>query len=329
MADQKLELLRKLYREENEKKNGQGRTFSGDNASYPFWNIPEQTIAVVRFLPDADDNNSWWWAERQTIQLPFAGVIGGESPTENWVKVTVPCVDMFEKKTCPIIQFTNPWWDIPAKKETARKYYKKRSFITQGFVISSPFEEQSVPENPIRRFMLGVKIQQKLQADAVDLDRDYVATDFLNGYDFRIRKTKTGDGRNDYSTSSLALKSRPLTESEMLAIDQYKLFNLSDFRGARPDADGVAAIFAMFQASLRGDPYDFDAFGKYYRPYGAGTPAAASDEVSVAPVDMPLDDDEPVSVLEAAPVTLTTAAASGVDSKDIVARLRERNAKRG
>ena len=31
----------------------------GDNAIYPFWNIPEGTTATLRFLSDKDPNNTW------------------------------------------------------------------------------------------------------------------------------------------------------------------------------------------------------------------------------------------------------------------------------
>ena len=45
----------------------------GDNAIYPHWNISEGSEAVVRFLPDKDTNNTFFWTERNMIKLPFAG----------------------------------------------------------------------------------------------------------------------------------------------------------------------------------------------------------------------------------------------------------------
>ena len=47
------------------------RTGGGDNAIFPHWNIPEGTTAAVRFLPDNDPNNTFFWAERLMIRLPF------------------------------------------------------------------------------------------------------------------------------------------------------------------------------------------------------------------------------------------------------------------
>ena len=48
----------------------------GDNAIYPHWNIAEGTEAVLRFLPDKDPNNTFFWAERAMIKLPFNSVKG-------------------------------------------------------------------------------------------------------------------------------------------------------------------------------------------------------------------------------------------------------------
>jgi len=55
-------------------KNGGG--FGGDNAVYPFWNNPEGSSATLRFLPDGDETNDFFWLERLIIKLPFPGVKG-------------------------------------------------------------------------------------------------------------------------------------------------------------------------------------------------------------------------------------------------------------
>ena len=309
MADLKLENWRKRQAEEIAKKTNTGKNYSGDNASYRFWDIDVGATATIRFLPDGNENNPDFWVERQTIKLPFDGVVGGENPTDARVEVEVPCVNMFAKKTCPIITHIMSWWDknlqkgqIPsASHKRAQLYNKKSSFITQGFVVSSPFEEENVPENPIRRFMLGAQLIDKLKAEMVDPDREYFPIDYDNGYDFRIKKTKTGDGQNNYNTSGLALRSRSLSESERLAIETYKLNNLADFRGKRPDADGIAAIYAMFQASLAGEPYDFDQWASYgWRPYGLKSSNSSlkiedSDSGSSSKASSKVDDEDEVA----------------------------------
>ena len=46
----------------------------GDNAIYPFWNLDQNKESTVRFLPDGNDSNTFFWVERLMIKLPFAGV---------------------------------------------------------------------------------------------------------------------------------------------------------------------------------------------------------------------------------------------------------------
>ena len=36
-----------------------GSTGGSDNGIYPHWNMPEGTTTTVRFLPDADPNNTF------------------------------------------------------------------------------------------------------------------------------------------------------------------------------------------------------------------------------------------------------------------------------
>lgn len=48
-----------------------GQSSGGDNAIYPHWNIDEGTSATIRFLPDGDGSNTFFWVERAMIRLPF------------------------------------------------------------------------------------------------------------------------------------------------------------------------------------------------------------------------------------------------------------------
>ena len=66
------EIRAKLQEQEN--RGGGSNTGGGDNAIFPFWNIPENSTSVLRFLPDGDSSNTYFWRERQMIRLEFAGV---------------------------------------------------------------------------------------------------------------------------------------------------------------------------------------------------------------------------------------------------------------
>ena len=241
---------------------------TGDNASFPFWDAPDNTTTSVRFLLDGDETNDFFWAKREVIKLPFSGVVGGDYPTEKDVSVTVPCVDMFGMK-CPIIAATKHLWDNEATKDLARVYYKKRSFIFQGFVLSSPLNEETVPENPIRRFVINKSIYDKIYDAIIDLELTEMPTDYEGGRDFSIKKTKKGQYAN-YDTSKFSINSRSLNEAERAAIDKFGLFNLKESLGAIPSPDHLEAMKAMLKDSMDGNPFDMESYGQYYRPYSAG-----------------------------------------------------------
>lgn len=320
-----IEKLRAALQEKTEKKNRTSN--SGDNASYPFWDMKEGQTATVRFLPDLDPENTLFWVAKQTIKLEFAGQVGGDYPTDKTVTVTVPCVEMFEKNTCPITAEIRPWWTQgDDKKALAKKYYRKVNYLYQGFVVSSPFEEQNVPENPIRRFVINSSIHELIEKSLMNPEMEDMPTDFNNGRDFKIAKTLQG-GYSNYTTSSWSFRTRPLSDIETAALSQFGLHNLKDFIGARPDANGIAIIKAMFHDSLEGKPFDFAAYGHVYRAYGgnrseeSNTSSAISQNVQRS-VRVTEDTSDETPVVEKTTVSATTAPKAS--TADILARIRQK-----
>ena len=248
-----------------------------DKAIYPFWNIDEGTSTVLRFLPDSDPNNTFFWVERQMIRLTFPGVVGGDAKP---VTVQVPCMEMFNE-TCPILTEVRPWFKDPSLEDMGRKYWKKRSYIFQGFVNENPLNEES-PENPIRRFVIGPQIFNIIKSALMDPDMENLPTDYMNGTDFRVTKTTKGQYA-DYSTSKWARKERALNETELAAVDQNGLYTLSEFLPKRPGQEELQAIAEMFQASVDGELYDVEKWGNFYKPYGVEVPASAVKVQTPAP----------------------------------------------
>lgn len=312
------------------------RKSTGDNASYAFWNIPVGQQATLRFLPDLDPDNLFFWVNREVIKLPFQGVVGGDYPTTKQVEVTVPCVDMFDM-TCPIVSAIRPWWKgDDDQKALARRYYKKKSYIFQGFVVNSPFNEENVPENPVRRFVLNPSLYEIVSNSLMDPEMEANPTDYIEGRDFNIKKTQKGEYAN-YSSSTWSFRSRSLSETELLNVEQHGLFNLKEFKGPVPDADGVAAIKAMFEASLAGDPFDMESFGQFYRPYTSrdqsgdsdGVTAAARTAFQTGAVAAPIKEaapvaSTPVATTEAEEAPATTGSAAKSSAHDILERIKNR-----
>lgn len=329
------EIRAKLLAQEKGKSGG-----IRDNAIYPHWNIPENSTATVRFLPDGNTSNDFFWIERQMIKIPFSGVKGGDENKP--VIVQVPCVEMWGDK-CPIHDEIRPWFKDPSMEDLARKYWKKRSYLFQGFVVDSSLTEDEVPENPIRRFTISPQIFKIIQSALMDPDfGEDLPTDFEQGIDFKIVKTQKGQYA-DYSTSNWARKARGLTQIERDAIATHGLFDLNDFMPKKPSIDSINAMFAMFEASVEGQLYDLEKFGEHYRPFGLDMPNSGSSTVgagsndthttiTTAQIANKLVDAELIDVVDNdfdidvddEPVVVNPTTEKAKDAKDILAAIRAR-----
>jgi hypothetical protein len=320
---------------QDNKTNNKGSQTQSDNSIYPHWNIDEGTTATVRFLPDANSSNTFFWVERQLIKLPFNGVKG--DPNIKQTVVQVPCIEMYGTgETCPILAEVRPWYKDETLKEMANKYWKKRSYIFQGFVRQNPLGDDKVPANPIRRFVISSQIFNVIKSSLMDPEMEELPTDYLHGVDFNIKKTSKG-GYADYSTSNWARKESPLNESEQAAIDAHGLFNLTDFLPKKPNEAELRIIKEMFEASVDGQPFDNERWGSYYRPWGLEAPAGATADKQTAttetraPATAPVAEtsapweDEPATTT--APVSVPAAGTSSDKAQDILAMIRARQNK--
>ena len=315
-----------------ESKGGQS-TERGDNSIYPHWNMEEGQSATLRFLPDGNSKNTFFWQERAMIRLPFNG-IKGEMESKQ-VMVQVPCVEMWGE-ACPILAEVRTWFKDKSLEDMGRKYWKKRSYIFQGFVRENPLSDDKTPENPIRRFIIGPQIFTTIKGALMDPELEELPTDYLRGLDFRITKGSKG-GFADYNGSKWARKESALTEAEQAAVDAHGLFDLSTFLPKKPTDVELKVIKEMFEASVDGQPYDTERWGQYFRPAGVQAPAGgssapAADEDTPAPVAKAAPastassfDDEDDTPVATAPVA--KPAAGGQKAEDILAMIRARQQK--
>ena len=306
----------------SENKQGNSNFTEGSGAIYPHWNMEEGQSATLRFLPDGNTKNTFFWAERAMIRLPFNG-IKGEMDSKQ-VQVQVPCVEMWGE-TCPVLTEVRTWFKDKSLEEMGRKYWKKRSYIFQGFVRENPIADDKTPDNPIRRFIIGPQIFTLIKGALMDPELEELPTDLLRGLDFRISKTAKG-GFADYNSSKWSRKESALTEAEQAAIEAHGLFDLSTFLPKKPTDVELKVIKEMFEASVDGQSYDTERWGQYFRPAGVNAPAGASTESAPAAVDTPVAtsaasefDDEPV--VASAPVE---AKPSTDKAQDILAMIRAR-----
>lgn len=329
MATSLAEIRAKLQAQQG--KGQGGGSGGGDNTIYAHWNIAEGSTARVRFLPDANTKNDFFWVAREMIKLPFAG-IKGQSDSKP-VIVQVPCVEMYgDGSACPILAEVRTWFKDPALEEMGRKYWKKKSYIFQGFVRDNPLSDDKTPDNPIRRFIISPQIFNLIKNALMDPDMENIPTDFVSGLDFSIKKTSKG-GYADYSTSTWARKETALTSEEQAAIDAHGLFNLADFLPKKPGEVELKVMKEMFEASVDGQAYDPEKWGQYFKPAGfnAGNDNAAAESAPApkatpapAPVAQPAaaHDDEDDAPVASAPVQ---AKPSSQKAEDILAMIRNRS----
>ena len=267
------------------------------------------------------------------INLPFAGVKGQADSKP--VTVQVPCVEMYGE-SCPVLAEVRTWFKDSSLEEMGRKYWKKKSYLFQGFVRENPLSDDKTPENPIRRFIISPQIFNLVKSALLDPELENLPTDYQGGLDFTVTKTSKG-GYADYSTSKWSRRESGLTAEEAEAIEKHGLYNLSDFLPKKPSDVELKVIKEMFEASVDGQAYDADRWGAYYKPRGvnvvvANAPAAAS----VSPAASAVADEEfdtsvstPAPVAEAAPAAPTAPVATppaggAARAEDILAMIRNR-----
>jgi hypothetical protein len=329
MATSLAEIRAKLQAQEN-RSSGQSAG-TGDSAIFAHWNIPEGSTTRVRFLPDADPKNTFFWVERAMIKLPFAGIKGQADSKP--VIVQVPCVEMWGE-SCPVLAEVRTWFKDKNLEEMGRKYWKKRSYLFQGFVRDNSLADDKTPENPIRRFIISSQIFNIIKAALMDPEMENLPTDYAGGVDFNVKKTTKG-GYADYSTSNWARKESALSAEEAAAIEKFGLYNLKDFLPKKPSEAELKIIKEMFEASVDGEAYDPDRWANYYKPAGfKGGEGATGDEVKpAAPVavakpvvaetpawDEASEDDDAVATT---PV-VAEAKPSSQRAEDILAMIRNR-----
>lgn len=323
------EIRAKLKAQENK---ASGENFKSDHSIYPFWNLKEGSEAGLRFLPDANPDNTFFWIERQIIKLPFNGVKGQVDSKP--VTVNVPCMEMYGEQ-CPILNDVRAWFKDKSLEEQGRKYWKKRSYIFQGLVTEDGLKEEDKPENPIRRFVIGPQLFQLIKSALLDPEIDDLPTDYVNGLDFKVVKTSKG-GFADYSTSKWSRRTRPLSPTELAELEKHELSDLKNFLPKKPGEEELRVMVEMFEASVDGEPYDLDRWGKYFKPAGMG----GLTENSITPAAKPAaTTTEPQKIVTATATVIeedlpfvpdnvaATKAQSGNRAEDILAMIRNRQTK--
>lgn len=267
------------------------------NNYFPFWNMNEGDQAIVRFLPDAnEDNPMGFLVEKVTHQLE----INGE-------KKVVPCLSMYGED-CPICALSKSYYDAE-DKVNGKKYWKKRQYIAQALVIEDPLpldpktNEDHVGK--VRYMAMGFQLFNIIKEAFESGDLDEAPFAYEGGTNFIIKKSKQGE----YASYALGSKfARKSTDLPAEITDELELVDLSTLLPPHPGRDKVEA---MLSAAVTGAAYGGD-------DNNAGSDNAAFEKAVKAKVAASSAVDEPAPA----------AASANVDDEadDILAQIRQRRA---
>jgi hypothetical protein len=238
------------------------------------------------------------WLEKQTFKWVFPDAKNPQAKVE----VTLPCKEMYDgAKSCKIVNELRPLYKTgnDSDAEIARPFWPKKVYIFQGFVRDSAIQEKSVPENPIRIFMINKKVYTKIKESIMSNNPQTAfkisPDDYEHGRDFVIIKTKQGKYDN-YDQSQWAFSESALTDHERAAIEKYGLWDLSTRLPKRPSDEAFEVMYEMFQAAMSGSPWD-PTWEKHFKPRtSSGNRHDDDDDSSVVEHNTPVATHKPAVV---------------------------------
>lgn len=200
---------------------------------FPFWKAPKDSISVVRFLPDQDEDNPMGFlVENLTHEL----VVNGK-------RETVACLKMFGED-CPICALSQKYYDEkdPEHNEAlGKKYYRKKGYIGQVLVLETLVEHNA--EEVVKLIEFGPKIFKQIQSAFQSGDLENPPYELKGGYNFRIKKTQSGEYA-DYGTSSFSPKMTDVGDDVLEAIT---LFDLKQWRSPKVSREQLEAMLIADQ----------------------------------------------------------------------------------
>lgn len=230
MAKRSLAALTEQFKQKTTDGGGGNPTWK---LFFNFWKADMDTVSVVRFLPDADEENPLGFLVEN---LSHNLVINGK-------RETVPCLKMYGQD-CPVCALSQRYYDEKSpehNEKMGKKYYRKKSYIGQILVMETPIEHDQ--DQLVKLIEFGPAVFKQIQAAFQSGDLEEAPFELKGGYNFRIKKTKSGDYAS-YTTSSFAPKQTDVGDD---VIEKLELYNLADYRTPRISLEQLDAMLAADQ----------------------------------------------------------------------------------
>lgn len=229
MSNAKYEALKALFKKEKAQKEDGGKRKRGD--MYPFWQMEVNKKAVVRILPDKNQDNPYMF---YTDKLEHTLSINGKDER-------IPCLSMYTEK-CPICDLSRQFYKAEGKESKQGKYYyRKKTALVRVLVIEDPLPaDEDTGENCVGKvmntqfsFQLMEKIKEEIGSDALEGD---IPWDMQEGYNFTIKKTPQGE-HGTYAIGSGFARKQSAIDSELA--DTIELIDLETLLPKNPGHEFV------------------------------------------------------------------------------------------
>lgn len=240
MARKSLKDLKSAFKTSNESSNS-----ARSSNYYPFYRMDFDEKAVVRFLPDLNEENPLGFlVEKLTHTL----TINGE-------RKTVPCLKNYGENDCPICKASAQFYkDEGDNTKDGKRLYRKKQHLAQVLVVEDPLpykEGEETAQGKVKLINISYSIYNQIK-EAFDEDElEEIPWDYEAGTDFMIKKTKKGNYAN-YDGSRFNKRERPLSEDELAAIEG----NLIDLSTLLPKKPTVEELQKLLDADLNGEVLD-------------------------------------------------------------------------
>lgn len=313
MSNAKLDALKALFKKEKDKKaeNGGSRK-RGD--MYPFWQMELNQKAIVRILPDANQDNPFQFF---VDKLEHTLSIDGKDER-------IPCLQMYGEK-CPICDTSRDYYKTEGKGSAQGKYYyRKKISLLRVLVLEDPLPaDEETGENAVGKVLntqFGYQLMEKIKEDTSSEEMDSLPFDLEEGYNFIIKKTPQGD----YGTYTVAsgFARKPTAISEHFDGD----IELIDLQTLLPANPGFEFVKRKLDVHTNGssDESDNDDEDKHERKTPPAKAAAAA-KAKAPKIEAEDDDDD----YEAeAPKKKPAVVVDDEDEDDIISAIRDRNRKK-
>jgi len=246
MSNDRLARLQQRFEQQQQEQESRRTNATG---FYPFFLMEDGKDAIVRFLPDANQENpDLFLIQNNSHKL----ILNGK-------ETKVPCLSNYGKK-CPICEASQAFYKQDGKDSKQGKYFwRKVQYLARVLVVEDPIKPKDGQEsykNKICVITLNGDFYKKIMAACTSKSDPLPASpdDLKNGTNFIINKQKNGE-YSSYDNSRFARNSSPIS----VDIDESKdIVDLSTLLRQEPSYDELSE---MLNCHLNNTPYNDGSSG--------------------------------------------------------------------